>query len=139
MQWYVSQNGTTSGPFAEQRIAMLLNWGKISADAYVCDEQLCWVSIQRSPFAPLLAPTSSAPAPDAAALARADAQVDAASRESARAVLVLLAFLMSTLMVTALAALIRSQTPAVESTASGWPAAQATSADPTRVARPAPQ
>jgi GYF domain 2 len=56
MQWYVSQNGRTAGPFTEERIAMLLNWGKISNDAYICDEKWsCWVSLTRSHFAPLLA------------------------------------------------------------------------------------
>lgn len=55
MQWYVSQNGKTSGPFSEQRIAMLVNWGKISSEAYLCDEKwACWVALKRSPFAPLL-------------------------------------------------------------------------------------
>ena len=56
MQWYVSQNGRTSGPFSEQRVAMLVNWGKISNDAYICDDKwTCWVSVTRSHFAPLLA------------------------------------------------------------------------------------
>ena len=56
MQWYVSQNGKTSGPFSEQRIEMLVNWGKVSSDAYLCDDKWsCWVSITRSHFAPMLA------------------------------------------------------------------------------------
>lgn len=56
MQWYVSQNGKTSGPFSEQRIEMLVNWGKVSSTAYLCDDQWsCWVSITRSQFAPLVA------------------------------------------------------------------------------------
>lgn len=55
MQWYVSQDGKTTGPFSEQRIAMLVNWGKISSDAYLCDEKwACWVALKRSQFAPLL-------------------------------------------------------------------------------------
>jgi hypothetical protein len=55
MQWYVSQNGKTSGPFSEQRIAMLVNWGKITSEAYLCDEKwACWVALKRSQFAPLL-------------------------------------------------------------------------------------
>ena len=55
MRWYVSQNGKTSGPFTEQRIAMLVNWGKISSEAYLCDEKwACWVMLRRSQFAPLL-------------------------------------------------------------------------------------
>jgi len=71
MQWYVSQNGKTSGPFSEQRIEMLVNWGKLSSAAYLCDDKWsCWVSITRSHFAPLLA--SRAQQPD---------EVEAASRE----------------------------------------------------------
>ena len=55
MQWYVNQNGKTTGPFSEQRVAMLVNWGKIANDAYLCDDQWsCWVALGRSPFAPLL-------------------------------------------------------------------------------------
>jgi hypothetical protein len=55
MQWYVNQNGKTTGPFSEQRVAMLVNWGKIANDAYLCDDQwACWVALARSPFAPLL-------------------------------------------------------------------------------------
>ena len=55
MQWYVNQNGKTTGPFSEQRVAMLVNWGKISDDAYLCDDQWsCWVAVGRSEFAPLL-------------------------------------------------------------------------------------
>lgn len=55
MQWYVNQNGKTTGPFSEQRVAMLVNWGKLSDDAYLCDDQWsCWVALRRSPFAPLL-------------------------------------------------------------------------------------
>jgi hypothetical protein len=55
MRWYVSQNGKTSGPFTEQRIAMLVNWGKITSEAYLCDEKwACWVALTRSQFAPLL-------------------------------------------------------------------------------------
>ena len=55
MRWYVSQNGETSGPFTEQRIAMLVNWGKITSEAYLCDEKwACWVALKRSQFAPLL-------------------------------------------------------------------------------------
>jgi hypothetical protein len=56
MQWYVSQNGRTLGPFTEQRVAMLVNWGKIENDAYICDDKWsCWVAVTRSHFAPLLA------------------------------------------------------------------------------------
>jgi len=54
MQWYVNQNGKTTGPFSEERVAMLVNWGKISNDAYLCDDQwACWVAVGRSQFAPL--------------------------------------------------------------------------------------
>jgi hypothetical protein len=57
MRWYVSQNGRTSGPFSEERITMLLRWGKLSRSAYICDEQWStWVAITRSAFAPLLNP-----------------------------------------------------------------------------------
>lgn len=55
MQWYVSQNGRTLGPFTEQRVAMLVNWGKIGDDAYICDDKWsCWVAVSRSQFAPLI-------------------------------------------------------------------------------------
>jgi hypothetical protein len=52
---YVNQNGKTTGPFSEQRVAMLVNWGKLANDAYLCDDQWsCWVALERSQFAPLL-------------------------------------------------------------------------------------
>jgi hypothetical protein len=55
MRWYVNQNGKTVGPFPEERIAMLATWGKISRNAYICDEQFStWVSITRSAFGPLV-------------------------------------------------------------------------------------
>jgi hypothetical protein len=60
MQWYVSQNGKTLGPFTEQRVAMLVNWGKIESDAYICDDKWsCWVAVTRSHFAPLMAAHSA--------------------------------------------------------------------------------
>jgi len=55
-QWYVSQNGKTLGPFSEERVAMLVNWGKVANDAYICDDKWsCWVLVTRSHFAPLMA------------------------------------------------------------------------------------
>ena len=45
MQWYVSQNGKTTGPFDEERLAMLAHWGKISPDAFICDERSLIVSV----------------------------------------------------------------------------------------------
>jgi GYF domain 2 len=63
MRWYVSENGKTSGPFSEQRIAMLVNWGKITSEAYLCDEKwACWVALSRSQFAPLLGELPQEPA-----------------------------------------------------------------------------
>lgn len=59
MMWYVSQDRKTEGPLSEERLAMLIHWGKITRRAYVCDEQLSgWVSIERTAFAPLLAAQS---------------------------------------------------------------------------------
>jgi hypothetical protein len=55
MQWYVSQKGKTTGPFDEERLAMLVHWGKISRDAFICDKQWsAWIAIRRSAFAQLL-------------------------------------------------------------------------------------
>ena len=55
MQWYVSQKGKTTGPFDEERLAMLVQWGRISRDAFICDKQLsAWIAIRRSAFARLL-------------------------------------------------------------------------------------
>ena len=55
MQWYVSQNGKTTGPFDEERLAMLVRWGRISRDAFICDKQWsAWIAIRRSAFAQLL-------------------------------------------------------------------------------------
>ncbi len=55
MQWYVSQNGKTTGPFDEERLAMLVHWGKISRDAFICDkQQSAWIGIRWSAFARLL-------------------------------------------------------------------------------------
>jgi hypothetical protein len=55
MQWYVSQKGKTTGPFDEERLAMLVRWGRISRDAFICDkQQSAWIGIRRSAFARLL-------------------------------------------------------------------------------------
>jgi hypothetical protein len=60
MQWYVSQNGKASGPFEEERLATLVRWGKISRDAFICDEQYStWIAIRRSAFAPLFPPPAA--------------------------------------------------------------------------------
>jgi uncharacterized protein DUF4339 len=58
--WFVCEAGKTEGPLREQRIVQLIQWGKITARAYVCDEQLSsWVSIRRTAFAPLLEPSAA--------------------------------------------------------------------------------
>jgi hypothetical protein len=70
-QWYVSQNGKTSGPYSEERLKVMLQWGKVSREAYICDEQCStWIAIKRSAFAPLFPDaqpgaeaTGDAPAP----------------------------------------------------------------------------
>jgi uncharacterized protein DUF4339 len=55
MQWYVSQGGKTTGPFDEERLAMLVQWGRISRGAFICDKQCsAWIAIRRSAFAQLL-------------------------------------------------------------------------------------
>ncbi len=71
MQWYVSQNRKTSGPFDEQRLIMLLQWGKVSRNAFICDEQCsAWIPIKCSAFAPLLPrPAELAGAPEGACVA----------------------------------------------------------------------
>jgi len=52
MQWYVSQNGKTTGPFDEERLAILVRWGKISPDAFLCDERhSAWIAIRCTAFA----------------------------------------------------------------------------------------
>jgi hypothetical protein len=57
MRWYVSHKGKASGPYEEERLAMLVHWGKISRDAFICDAQCStWIAIQRSAFAPLFPP-----------------------------------------------------------------------------------
>lgn len=54
-RWYVSQNGKTVGPYPEERLKVLVQWGKVSHEAYICDEQCSsWIAIKRSAFAPLL-------------------------------------------------------------------------------------
>ncbi|MET0412067.1 MAG: GYF domain-containing protein [Polyangiaceae bacterium] len=54
-RWYVSQHGKTVGPYPEERLKVLLQWGKVSREAYICDEQCSsWIAIKRSAFAPLL-------------------------------------------------------------------------------------
>ncbi len=78
MQWYVSQKGKTSGPFDEQRLAMLVQWGKVSREAFICDRQLsAWIAIKRSGFAPLL---PAAPERDRPAHASGVSTLPAASR-----------------------------------------------------------
>jgi hypothetical protein len=57
MRWYVSHKGKASGPYEEERLAMLVHWGKVSRDAFICDAQCStWIAIQRSAFAPLFPP-----------------------------------------------------------------------------------
>ncbi len=66
MLWYVSQDRKTQGPLNEQRLAMLIRWGKVTRRAYVCDEQFSgWVSIERTAFAPLIAEQPEQPEPAA--------------------------------------------------------------------------
>lgn len=64
-RWYVSQDGKAQGPYPEERLAVMVQWGKISRDAYICDEQCStWVPIKRSSFAalfPELPPAEAAP------------------------------------------------------------------------------
>lgn len=62
MRWYVNQSGKTIGPVSEERVAMLVTWGKVARDAYVCDEQLStWVPISRTPFGALFDDLSEEP------------------------------------------------------------------------------
>jgi hypothetical protein len=71
MLWYISQDRKTEGPLNEQRIGMLIHWGKITRRAYVCDEQLSgWVSIERTAFAPLLKQQPDTPEPKAPGVLR---------------------------------------------------------------------
>lgn len=52
MRWYVSQHGNATGPFDEERLATLVRWGKISRDAFLCDERhSAWISIRSTAFA----------------------------------------------------------------------------------------
>lgn len=76
MQWYVSQNGKTTGPFDEERLAMLVRWGRISRNALVCDSQLsAWLPIRRTAFAALMAEDAPGGASrDAAAAADSEAE-----------------------------------------------------------------
>ncbi len=79
MRWYVNSNGTTIGPLSEERIAMLCTWGKLSAEAYVCDEQFSnWVPIGRTAFGALVASW------DAGEDAAAEEQRDASASTSIR-------------------------------------------------------
>jgi hypothetical protein len=66
--WFVCDDGKTEGPLREQRIVQLIQWGKITPRAYVCDEQLSsWVSIRRTAFAPLFNASQAATEEEAAA------------------------------------------------------------------------
>lgn len=78
MQWYVSQNGKTTGPFDEERLVMLARWGKISPAAFVCDAQLsAWLPIRRTSFAALLADDArDGASADAAAAPESAAQAE---------------------------------------------------------------
>lgn len=70
MRWYVSQKGKASGPYEEERLAMLVHWGRISRDAFICDAQCSnWIAIQRSAFAPLFPPREDSSPADARAQA----------------------------------------------------------------------
>jgi hypothetical protein len=55
MRWYVSENGKTTGPFDEERLRMLVHWGKVSQKAFLCDSQWsAWIAIKQTTFARLL-------------------------------------------------------------------------------------
>jgi hypothetical protein len=65
MRWYVSQKGKAKGPFDEERLAMLVRWGKISRDAFICDQHWsAWIAIRCSAFAPLLPERAAADGPN---------------------------------------------------------------------------
>jgi hypothetical protein len=61
MRWYVSENRKASGPFTEERIAIMVQWGKISQKALLGDEShATWVPITRTHFAPLFPASAGA-------------------------------------------------------------------------------
>jgi hypothetical protein len=62
--WFVSERGSLSGPFDTSRVEDLLRWGRISAQAHVCDDAgSAWIPIRRSMFARLFSEPPPAPAP----------------------------------------------------------------------------
>lgn len=51
-QWFVSERGVISGPFATERIRIMIQWGKVSPRALVCDEANgAWIPLRQSAFA----------------------------------------------------------------------------------------
>lgn len=69
-QWFVSERGVISGPFATERLRIMVQWGKLSSHALVCDESNgAWIPLRQSTFAA-----------DAAALATPEDSASAAPR-----------------------------------------------------------
>lgn len=65
-EWFVSQGNNMEGPFTAERIRDLIRWGKVSEDAYLCDEyNSAWIPIRQSALAGALAevlpPEATAP------------------------------------------------------------------------------
>jgi len=82
MQWYVSQHGKTTGPFDEERLAMLVDWGRISREAFICDQQCsAWIAIRCSRFAQLF-PSSPADAANSASGAGAPIEVERETKQA---------------------------------------------------------
>jgi len=66
-RWFVSERGVISGPFGAERIRIMIEWGKLSARACVCDEANgAWIPLRQSMFA---AEAAALPAPDDASSA----------------------------------------------------------------------
>ena len=77
-QWFVSERGVISGPFGTERIRIMIQWGKVSSRALVCDEANgAWIPLRQSAFAgeavAHAAPDSASSAPPLTAWFREEA------------------------------------------------------------------
>ena len=66
-RWFVSERGEISGPFGAERIRIMIQWGKLSTRACVCDEANgAWIPLRQSMFAAEAAAQGEPPGPESA-------------------------------------------------------------------------
>jgi len=101
--WLLSEGGEISGPFSVERVRTLLEWGRASGEAYVCDESgSAWIPIRQSIFAPYVPAAEAADASGSRAADRTRSGAGGAQGLRFRTAVVLVSALVATLVLAAL-------------------------------------